>query len=196
MAEQLLKKHQGPNDPGDPGDLTTHTATLLTLMQTLTEGYGKLLAMNEQRHDALRAASVTKLRELAEQERQLLRGLSECEKQRLQVAASMTLLFDAKAKRPWRVSELAEHLPASMAKRVTETRDALKQACLSLQKRQSVTQAATNRMLQHATGLIQNLCQLVSQTATYDRPDSPASRQRRTGVEPTAMLHSSLNLTA
>lgn len=195
MAEPKARQHE-TQPQADGGDLTTHTATLLALMQTLTEGYRKLLAMDQQRHDALRQASVAKLRELAESERQILRGLSECEKQRLQVAASMTLLLDPKARRPWRVGELAERLPQTMAKRVTETRDNLKQACLSLQQRQNVTRNATNRMLQHATGLIQNVCQVVARTATYDRPDSPAARKRRTGVEPTALLHGGLNLTA
>lgn len=177
----------------DRRTLMEHADKLGALLTQLTAVYRDMLTMHEHRTAAVRSASVAKLRELAEIERSLVQAAAEIERHRLAAAAALTLAIDPEAKRPWRVSELAEHLPDAMRDELMQRRNTLEKVCIELRTRTEVSRRAAQRLLLHMTGIVQSVCNLIADPGTYERP---GHRKHRSDLQRTSLVPAGLNLTA
>ena len=177
----------------DRRTLSQHVEKLAALLDRLAETYRAMLKTHEQRAVAVREASMDKLRRMGEEERQLVQLAADIERERLAAAAALTLLLDPNAKRPWRVTELAEQLPEPLQSMLLPRRDTLQQVCVELRTRTEVSRRASQRLLLHMAGVVHSVCDLITDPGTYQRP---GHRKHRDDLQRASLVPAGLNVTA
>ncbi|XAM01004.1 flagellar protein FlgN [Phycisphaeraceae bacterium D3-23] len=146
---------------------------LAQLEATLTqsaERHEQLLSLMRRQRDALRQAQGEQVADLSRQENAVVQAISELEKRRLELVASLTVAVLPGATQPMRMRELAEQLPEPARGRLLVLREKLRERIVAVKEQSSVSRRASESLLSHMQGLVQSLSHVSARGAGYDRP--------------------------
>jgi len=142
------------------------------LERVLAEQVGaheKLLELLRGSREAMREADASKVATLAQRENGLLQRIAELEKQRLQLAADLTLKLEPGASEPRRLTELAERLPEPSRGRLLVLRQQLRERIEQVRHASAAAKRVSSSLLQHMQGLVQTINVAMTGGGTYGR---------------------------
>lgn len=129
----------------------------------------RMLALMNQKREAMARAQPAALADLLKEENACVQLLSELEKRRLAMAATLTTLVMPTAKEPMRLPDLAAQLPEPARGRLLTLRHQVRERMEQVRKQVRVASQAAEALLRHMQGLIQSVGGVVSQVPTYNR---------------------------
>lgn len=128
----------------------------------------KLLGLMQRKREALRRADRDAVMDLCTRENDLVRVVSELEKNRLSLVAELTLALNPAAREPLTLQALAQHLPEPVRGRLLVLRANLRKELEKAREEAGYARRATERLLGHMQGLIQSVGTMISGEGTYN----------------------------
>ncbi len=150
--------------------IANQIAQLEAVLQRLTQHHEHLLGLMRRQREALRTADEKAVSDLSRQENAVVQQITEQEKRRLELVASLTSALQPGAERSLKMREVAELLPEPARGRLLVLRAQLRERIESVKEQSSVTRRATQALMSHMQGLVQSLGQASTRGAGYDRP--------------------------
>jgi hypothetical protein len=143
---------------------------LEVLLTDLLAHHEQMLAHSRRHADALRRADLPALRRAIEDQQTLGRRIIDLESRRARLVAAA--LGPRAAQTP--LSALAMRLPPGPRERVLALAERLKAVLQSVLEAQRVVARASESLMGHMQGLMQQVARKLSHAGTYDRPGRPA----------------------
>jgi len=131
--------------------------------------HDRLASLIAAKREALGRADRPRIVELCGEENQCVQVLGEMEKERLAVAARVTLLINPTATAPMALPELAMHLPDPLRSRLLTLRGQLRARMEDTKRSAAVAAQASQALLRHMQGLVQTVGGLMTGVQTYTR---------------------------
>lgn len=144
-------------------------ARIETLLAEQVQRHESLLELIQQKKQALRSASASRVAELCRLENEKVQLISEAEKLRLTLVAEATKKIAPDAAAPLNLRELAERLPEPQRGRLLVLRAELRNRMERVRDEAAVVRRATEALLRHMQGLAQTIGGAVTGVATYTR---------------------------
>ena len=168
-AEQLVKLVDG----------------LIDILQAQAADFSRLLEHIAQGEAAVRAANVTRLLEICQDERVIAGRLSELERHRIGITRDVTdLLMPGQAgSGPMRTADICGHLPEDLQPSLRKATEKLRGLAEETGRRSAILRAAATTLCRHMGGVIQAVnTSLANGTTTYGRRGRIESPERRHAV--------------
>jgi len=150
------------------------------LLRQQLQQHEALLNLCTKKRTALRNADEAAMHELCQRENGVVQKVSEMEKQRLALAADLTLIINPAAPEPMRLAELADRLEEPMRTKLLVLRQQLREAMEKTQQEAQVVRRATEAMARHMHGVVQSMGCAVTGVGVYTQRGS--ATQRATAV--------------
>lgn len=144
-------------------------AELEELIRRLRDEHRVLLAMVQRKIAALRMASPALVTDCCARENEMVQRIAALEKRRQAVVGQITGLVSPNAAEPLRLMEIAQHAPADRADRLKVLHAELRGLVEQVRNDTAVARQATQGLIQHMQGMMQNLRQLFAGANTYGR---------------------------
>lgn len=142
---------------------------LETVLQQQIDAHDAMVTAMQRKRSALRAAKAGVVADSTLEENRCLQAISELEKQRLTLAADLTLLLDPAAKQPMKLDAIADRLDDPDRTRLLLLRLKLRKAMERVQHEAKVIKLATDTVLRNLTSMVQSISAAATQTTTYSR---------------------------
>ncbi|MEE2906938.1 MAG: flagellar export chaperone FlgN [Planctomycetota bacterium] len=152
--------------------LTQQVNDLVNILEAQAADFSRLLAYIAQGEDAVRAANVTRLLEVCQDERIIAGRLSELERHRVEIVSALTRVLDPSraGQGPMRTADVCQCLPESLQPRVHRAAANLRSLAEETGRRSAILRAAATTLCRHMGGVIQAVnTGLGNGTATYGR---------------------------
>ncbi len=133
----------------------------------------KMLALMQQKRQALRDARHDRVTQCSEEENTLVQVLGALEKTRLKLIGELTLAVNPSAKEPMRLLELADHLPEPQRGRLLVLRQQLQERMLLVKQETAVVRRAIESLVRHMQGLVQTVGSVVTGVGLYGNHGAP-----------------------
>ena len=130
---------------------------LVALLQAQCAAHDELLAQIAAHRQSLRKGTAESIVAALAAQNELVQRISEMEKQRLRLAAELTLSINPKAKRPMTLVELFPHLDAASAQRLTPLRDTLRDKAEQVRRELSPLRTASESLLRTMQGMLREM---------------------------------------
>lgn len=147
-------------------------SSLNTLDRLCREQLGlhdELSELMDRKREALKSADADRMTELSDLENQRVQRLAEVEKMRLEVVARLTQRVKPDATEPMRMHELAACFPGPTGERLMSLRDELVGRMQTVQGKARQARAATESLLRHVSGVVQQVGAIATGVQTYGR---------------------------
>lgn len=154
-------------------ELEKAVTLLETILARQLAAHEELLALIGRKDQALRQARHQAVRELCRQENAQVQAISELEKQRIELAARITLMLDPSSSAPLRVLELAQRLEEPARGRLLVLRQQLRQKMERVRHEAGVVRRSAEALSRHMLGLVQSISGAVSGGGVYCRQGAP-----------------------
>ena len=147
-------------------------AQLEEILRKQVATHEQLLTLLKRKKAALAHADADTMTECCRLENEQLQAVAELEKQRLTLAAKVTLALDPKAPAPLKLGDLAQKLPEPVRGRLLVLRHQARQRMEQVRHEVAVTKRATESLMGHIQGLMQTIGSAVTGIGTYNRGGS------------------------
>ncbi|MEM0915008.1 MAG: flagellar protein FlgN [Planctomycetota bacterium] len=131
--------------------------------------HDELSELLDRKREALQAADAERMAELCGLENERVQKIAELEKQRLEVVARLTQKVRPTAAEPMRMAELAECFAGPTRERLIALREELVGRVKTVQERARVARGATESLLRHVSGVVQQVGAIATGVQTYGR---------------------------
>lgn len=162
-------------------------AALLKLLREMTELHEQWAELGDAKREALASGDADALTAVCRLENEKLQAVSEREKRRLELVASLTRAVKPDAGRPLRLAELAELMPEPTRGRLLLARQGLRERIKVVKTQSSIARRATDSLMKHMNTLVQGVAAAATGASTY----TP-----RGGTAPRGLTLGTLNTTA
>ncbi len=142
---------------------------LETVLRELCAAHQRMSALMADKLAGLRRADHKTVAVVLGAENQQVQLIGELEKRRLTLVALLTQWIDPSAKAPWRLTELATHLPKSSGESLLALRAQLVQVMQQVQKESMVAKRANEELVRHMQGMLRSVSNAVSGNAVYGK---------------------------
>ena len=146
---------------------------LAEILHKLLTVHGKLLEKLDSKQDALRSAGYQDLTDICDQENKLVQEISELEKHRLRLIASLTLRIDPQASEPMRLMTVAERLEEPWRGKLLVLRQQLLDRAKAVRSKAKVVRRSTETLVTHMQGLVQTIGTVCGGVGLYGRDGTP-----------------------
>jgi len=131
--------------------------------------HDELSELLDRKREALKTADADRMTELCGLENERLQKLAELEKQRLELVAKLTQRVRPQASEPMRMRELAECFAGPTRDRLLALRAELAERMQTVQGKAQRARLATESLLKHVTGVVQQVGAVATGVQTYGR---------------------------
>lgn len=146
-----------------------HVAQLETLMRELIDCYQRMSVLAGLRHDAIKAASPSRLAGCIGEENLLVQRVAELEKQRVRIVSALAARFQSPDKAATRISWIADRLPGPTGERLRRMATELRELITALVKKNDAIKAAAEMLSSHVDALIKSVAASLNHAKTYGR---------------------------
>ncbi len=144
-------------------------AELEELMRRLREEHEQLLDLIRRKTEALRMATPALVADCCERENESIQRIGALEKRRQVLVGQITSLIDPKATQPMRMAEIVKHAAPKRADRLKVIHAELRSLVDQVRHDSAIARIATQGLLQHMQGIMQNMKQLFAGGNTYGK---------------------------
>jgi hypothetical protein len=149
-------------------------AQLETILAKQLESHEQLRTIITMKHQALRQAKHQLVRDCTMQENRHLQAIAEAEKQRITIVGELTLAFDANAKAPMPLTDIAMRLDEPQRGRLLIQRQQLRGLMEQVRDEAGKARRTAEAVTRHMTGLIQTVTTAMSGSGAYGRQGAPS----------------------
>lgn len=146
---------------------------LETLVRKQIASHEEMLGLLVRKRQALQTANMMVMNECTLRESQMVKVIGDCEKQRLELLADITLKLDVTAGQPLTMLQLAEHLSEPARGKVLVLRMELRERIAAVQKETGIARRASESLLKHVHGMIQMIGTTCTGVSTYSQLGAP-----------------------
>ncbi|MEM1208938.1 MAG: flagellar protein FlgN [Planctomycetota bacterium] len=131
--------------------------------------HDELAELLDRKREALKAADTDRMAELCGLENERVQKIAELEKRRLEVVARLTQRVRPESPEPMRMGELAMCFAGPTRDRLIALREELVGRVQAVQARAQRARSATESLLRHVTGVVQQAGAVATGVQTYGR---------------------------
>ena len=137
-------------------------------LRELDQLHDQLLGLVRRKHQAMRLAQHALIADCVERENAMVQGIAAVEKRRQAAVGQVTFALAPQARQPLRVTEIAGRIDEPRRGRVLVLQQRLQRTIGLIQQENEVARRATDSLLRHVQGVIQQVAAAVG-GATYGR---------------------------
>lgn len=141
---------------------------LETCLRRLDEHHDQLLGLVRRKHQAMRMGQHVLIADCCNREHEMVNRIAETEKRRQAAVGQVTFALSPQARVPLKISDIAERVGEPRRGRMLVMQQRLKQTIELIQQENDVARRATEGLLRHVQGVIQQVAAAVG-GATYGR---------------------------
>lgn len=144
---------------------STAVERLEPLLQSMIVEHECLLELCKQHQDAIRIADTDQLAKVIEQTNEIMCRIGRLDQQRDAIARSVSPATQAQPT----ITEMSRHLPEPARGRTKDLADQLRGLAKQVHEEHTVLRAASEVLMIHMSGLMQQVSQRLSHSGTYGR---------------------------
>lgn len=138
-------------------------------MTQLTEEHEQLLGLVRRKREAMRSAHPALVTDCCERENQHVQRIAHIEKRRQDLVGRITDQIAPGVDRPMRLTDLIHHTAQPRRDRLTAMHRKLRQTMRDIQRENDIARRATEGLLRHVRGVIQQVTHALDGGKTYGR---------------------------
>ena len=160
---------------------------LETLLVKQVELHSSLLDLLKQKHESVREGNPKRMNDICALEQERIEHISTLEKHRVDLSSKIASILCPEQTQPLRVNDIAQMVGGDSSQRLLVLRVKLLDKMKQVRDQSAITQRATESLMKHMTGIVQNITAVSTGTPLYSQKGV---------VNPQGMRVSTLNMTA